>query len=62
LIKRRKMFSPMSTELLEEMPKERLEQVKPAKAPKYVHPETEKEVFPSKNYAKLVWPYGLKPF
>jgi len=56
------MFSPMSTELLEEMPKERLEEVKPVSAPKYVDPKTEKEVFPSKNHAQVVWPYGLKPF
>ncbi len=56
------MFSPMPTEMLEEMPKERLEQVKPATAPKYVHPETEKEVVPNKNYAKVAWPCGLKPF
>ncbi len=56
------MFSTMPTDLLEEVTKGRLEQVKPAATPKYVHPETVKVVVPTKNYAHVAWPYGLRPF
>ena len=56
------MFSTMPEDLLEEVTKGRLEQVKPAAIPKYVDPDTVKEVILTKNYAKIAWPYGLRPF